>query len=62
MVSGSCIGGIMYDPGNLHRVRIMACPALVDMCMHPLLLKTCFPGFTRLSFMFLSFYKLYTNS
>ena len=42
MVTGSCIGGIMYDPGNLHRVRIMACPAVGDMYMHPLLLKTCF--------------------
>ena len=28
--------------GNLQRVRIMAYPAVGDVCMHPLLLKACF--------------------
>ena len=40
--------------GNLQRVRIMAYPVVVDMCMHPLLLKAC-SSVLRLSFMFLAF-------
>ena len=40
MVSGSCRQNRVGARKSL-RVRIMACPAVVDVCMHPLLLKTC---------------------
>ena len=59
--SAAVLSSLCRTCGNLHRVRIMACPDVGDVCMHPLLLKAC-SSVLRLSFMFLSFYKLYTNS
>ena len=40
--SAAVLSSLCRTCGNLHRVRIMTCPDVVAMYMHPLLLKACF--------------------
>ena len=42
MVPGGCIVVVVQELRKSSWVRIMTCPDVVAMCMHPLLLKACF--------------------